>query len=325
MTVRYAVLLKVHYWNEFAERRLRHLLERAPNGDIHIFVDETHGQVGPIAHDRVIRATEGDMAELNVVLEPSGTLFWYNVDYPLYYFFLRHSSYDYYLMCEHDAVPNIDIDNFVRTAHRDGIDYVGFPTTEIGWPLKTGEAAYPKTFKLYQWLNCLSLHSKRSVEFLLERRQLLAQRYAAGEIAVWPNNEVFIPTEMFNNGFPVRSLADYGNIDRYNWWPPTLEDDLPQLQDHAFLHPVLDEQKYVASCLRFSNLLSYKSLAEDSELRRLLGRWKPLSLAPLFLKEFARQAALKLMPTFLLNAIPSTQNAGRFRLMLRANRPNGNE
>jgi hypothetical protein len=317
MTARYAVLLKVHYWNEFAERRLRHLLEQAPNGDVYIFVDETHGSVGPIGHSRVIRATEGDMAELNVVLEPSGSLFWYNVDYPLYYFFLRNRSYDYYVMCEHDAVLNIDVDEFVKMAHRDRVDYAGFPTTETGWPLKTGEGAYPKSFKLYQWLNCLSLHSRRSVEFLLERRQILARRYAAGEIAVWPNNEVFVPTEMFNNGFAVRSLADYGNVDRYNWWPPTLEDDVPLLQDHAFLHPVLDERKYVISCLRFSDLLSYKCLAKDSQLRRLLGRWTPLSLAPIFFKEFARQALRKLMPTFLLDAIPSTQNAGNFRRLLR--------
>lgn len=317
MIPRYAFLLKVHYWNDFAERRLRHLLEKAPNGDVHIFVDETHGAVDSIKHNRVLHATERDMTELNVALEPIGSMFWYNVDYPLYYFFLRNRSYDYYLMCEHDAVLNIDIDQFIQTAHRDGVDYAGFPCTEIGWPLQTGKGVYPESFKLHQWLNCLSLHSRRSIEFLLQRRQILARRYAAGEIAVWPNNEVFIPTEMLNNGFVVRTLADFGKVDRYNWWPPTLENDVPLLQDQAFLHPVLDERKYLISCLRFSNLLSYKCFAKNSQLRRLLNRWTPLSLAPLFLKEFSRQVALQLMPTFLLNTMHSTQNAGNFRRLLR--------
>jgi hypothetical protein len=204
----------------------------------------------------------------------------------------------------------------VQRADSEKVDYVGFPSAENGWPLQTAEGSYPKSFKLYQWLNCISLHSKRSVEFLLERRQTLARRYAAGEFPNWPNNETFVPTEMHNNGFIVRQLGDFGKVDRYNWWPPTLEDDLPLLQDQAFLHPVLDERRYVISCLRFSDLLSLGYLSKDSQLRRLLGRWSPLSLAPVFFKEFARQAVRSIMPTFLLDMIPSTRNAGNFRRVL---------
>src|ERR1039457_2209413 len=93
----------------------------------------------------------------------------YNVDYPLYYFYLQNKSYDYYLMCEHDAVLNIDIDEFVRIAERDRVDYVGFPLAQSSWTLRTCDGVYPKSFTLYNWLNCISLHSRRSVEFLLER------------------------------------------------------------------------------------------------------------------------------------------------------------
>ena len=317
MTARYAVLLKIHYWNDFAERRLQHLVSKAVNGDIYIFVDETHGPVGAIPHDRVIRATEHDMAELDVLLHPPGSVFWYNVDYPLYYFFRRNRSYDYYLVCEHDAVLNIGIDEFVQSADRDRVDYVGFPSSELGWPLQTSEGAYPKSFKLYQWLNCISLHSRRSVEFLLERRQILTRRYAAGEIPNWPNNELFIPTEMHNNDFVARELRTFGKVERYNWWPPTFENDLPVLQDQAFLHPVLDERRYVVSCLRFSDLLSYSSFLRGSQLRRLLDRWSPLALTPVFLKEFTRQLVRRITPAFLLDLIPRTRNSGNFQRMLR--------
>ncbi|WP_339028224.1 hypothetical protein WI604_25690 [Bradyrhizobium symbiodeficiens] len=313
MPPRYAVLLKVHYWNAFAERRLRHLLDKTSTGDVYIFVDETNGPVGQIPYERVIRATETDMAELEVAIEPAGNIFWYNVDYPLYYFFRGHQSYDYYLMCEHDAVPNVDIDAFVRDAHADNVDYVGLPCKEIGWPVQTGEGAYPDSFVLHQWLNCLSLHSNRSVAFLLERRQILARRFASHEISTWPNNEVFMPTEMFNNGFNVRTLADFGGVEQYTWWPPTLEDDLLTLHNQAFIHPVLEERKYIISCLRFSDLLNYRSYVRDGRLRQLLGRWSLIQLTPVFLKELARQIVRRVTPTFLLKMLPSTRNAGNFR------------
>ena len=127
MTVRYAVLLKVHYWDDFVERRFRHLLGKVGTGDVYIFVDETHGSVGQIPHDRVIRATERDVEGLGVLLHPPGKVFWFNADYPLYSLYLENSSYDYYLMCEYDTVFNIEIDEFVQTANRDRVDYVGYP------------------------------------------------------------------------------------------------------------------------------------------------------------------------------------------------------
>jgi hypothetical protein len=317
MTVRYAVLLKVHYWDDFTERRLRHLLSKVGTGDVYVFVDETHGAVGQIPHDRVIRATERDMEQLEIELYPLGQVFWYGVDYPLYYFYLQNRSYDYYLMCEHDAVFNVDIDEFVRAADKDRIDYVGFPLAQTAWPLHTCEGVYPKSFKLHQWLSCLSLHSKRSVEFLLERRQVLTRRYKAGEIANWPMNEAFIPTEMLNNGFVVRELGDFGKVDKYDWWPASHEDDLPLLQDRAFLHPVLAGRRYVVSCLRYSNLLNYRSYLRNSQLRQLLSRRLPLSRMPLFLKEFMRQAVRRITPAFLLGLMPQTRNAGNFRRLLR--------
>jgi hypothetical protein len=290
MTARYAVLMKVHYWDDFVERRLRHLLRKVGTGDVYVFVDETHGAVGQIAHDHVIRATERDLERLEVVLHPPGKVFWYNADYPLYYFYLVNSSYDYCLMCEYDAVLNVDIDEFVRTAERDRVDYIGFPvaTSFSQWDWReTCDGVYPETVTLHNWLNCISLHSRRSIEFLLERRKILAQRYKSGDIANWPYAEAFIPTEMQNNGFVVRKLGDFGKVEKYNWWPPNHESDLPLLQNQDFLHPVLDDQNYFVSCLRRAHLQSYFS--RDGQLRRLLERYSPLSVMPAFLIEIMRR------------------------------------
>ena len=151
---------------------------------------------------------------------------------------------------------------------------------------------YPKSVILYNWLNAISLHSKRSVEFLFQRRQDLARRYKAGDIANWPYSEAFIATEMHNNGFVVRQLGDFGKVDNYNWWPPSHERDLPSLQGQDFVHPVLDEGKYVASCLRYASLRSY--FLRNGQLRRLLARSSnsQLSAMPGFLTEIIRRIRL---------------------------------
>lgn len=136
MTVRYAVLLKVHYWDDFVERGFQHLLGKVGSGDVYVFVDETHNSVGRIPHDRVIRATERDVERLKVLSRPTGKVFWFNADYPLNFLYLEDGSYDYYLMCEYDTVFNDAIDDFVHAAARDQVDYVGFPLTDRfhAWP-----------------------------------------------------------------------------------------------------------------------------------------------------------------------------------------------
>lgn len=287
MTIRYAVLLKVHYWDDFVERRFQHLLRQVRTGDVYVFVDETHGPVGQIPHDRVIRATEREVEKLDILLHPPGKVFWYNSDYPLYFLLQENDSYDYYLMCEYDTVFNVDIDDFVSAAASKGVDYVGSPlANKLHWT-ETCEGVYPDSTILYNWLNAISLHSKRSLEFLFQRRKSLTLRYKAGEIANWPYSEPFIPTEMHNNGFVVSKLGDYGKVENYDWWPPSHEKDLPLLQDQDFLHPILDEQKYVASCLRYARLQSY--FWPNGQLRRLLGRTSPSSAMPAFLVEVFRR------------------------------------
>jgi len=301
MTARYAVIFKLHYWNDFARRRLQHLVSQTTSGDIYLLVDDSRGLIGKIAYDRVVRFIPNDMEGLGLLMHPRENFFWYNIDYPLYYFYAQHKSYDYYVMCEHDAVINVPLDQLVHSANTDQIDYIGFPVAH-SWPIETCDGVYPQAVELHQWLSCVSLHSKRSVEFLFERRRILARRYKSGEITNWPNSEAFIPTEMKNNGFVVRQLGDYGKVEQYRWWPPVREDDLPLLRDQGFVHPVLDEQRYVASCLQQSNL--WTILLPNAQLRRLLGR-SSLSLSiPAFAKELGR----RLIPAFLLKHIRRTRH-----------------
>jgi hypothetical protein len=299
MTVRYAVLLKVHYWDAFVERRFQHLLRQVGAGDVYVFVDETHGKVGEIPHDRVIRATEADVEGLGLLAYPSGRVFWYNADYPLYFLRRQNPTYDYVLMCEYDTVFNVAIEDFVNAAAQRQVDYVGTPLGNDAHWTETCDGVYPDSVILHNWLNAISLHSGRSVDFLLQRRQSLTGSYKEGRISNWPYSEPFIATEMHTNDFVVSKLSDFGKVDNYNWWPPSHEKDLPLLQDQDFLHPVLDERKYVTSCLRYARLYSY--FVPNGQLRRLLDRSSSslLSMAPAFVSEIKHR--LRRRRAFLTN------------------------
>ena len=74
---------------------------------------------------------------------------------------------------------------------------------------------------------------------------------------------------MLNNGFVVRELKNFGTVDRFDWWPPSHEDDLPLLHEQAFLHPVLDQDRYVASCMQHSALWDY--FQSGSQLATAIG------------------------------------------------------
>ena len=289
MTVRYAVLMKVHYWDDFVERRFRHLQQHVKTGDVYIFVDQTHGAVGSIPYDKVIRATERDVEGVGLLQHPPGKVFWYNADYPLLLLYAQKASYDYYLMCEYDAVINVDVDDVVKAAASDRADYVACPLTNKSHWTETCEGVYPENTILYNWLNAISLHSRRSVDFLLQRRRQLTQRFKSGDITNWPYSEPFIATEMHNNGFVTRELSSYGKMEQFDWWPPNHERNLPSLQDQAFLHPILDEGKYVASCLRYARLQSY--FLPKGQLRRLLKQStsSSLSLMSAFVSEAMRR------------------------------------
>ena len=65
----------------------------------------------------------------------------------------------------------------------------------------------------------------------------------------WPSSEVFIPTEVARAGMTWLSLADFGDVSRCDWFPPTMEEDLRPSDGDAFLHPVLDRRRYVSSML----------------------------------------------------------------------------
>jgi hypothetical protein len=137
-------------------------------------------------------------------------------------------------------------------------------------------------------LNCIALYSARALDKLAERRRQMA---ADPAIRYWPSAEVFIATELAQAGYTTRSLQEYGNIAHYSAFPPILENDTPEVAETAFLHPVLDRPRLIASLLNSTGRTS-SFYRRDSELRTTLSRF-PAAEYESKLAGAARQRAVK--------------------------------
>src|SRR5947209_11646225 len=110
----YVIVFRVHFWDDFARRQFSRLQEQAGKADIYILVDETRGPVTGIEHDNVLRITERDIVAQGFARAGEGGLFWFNGDYPFYYFRQLFADYRYYLCLEYDVVFNVATDVFMR-------------------------------------------------------------------------------------------------------------------------------------------------------------------------------------------------------------------
>jgi hypothetical protein len=249
---RYAVLFKAFTSDDFVKRRLAHVARAAPSGDVFLMIDETHQPGGHLDFDRVIRYEEADLVRIGFPHISEGSLFWYNADYPLYYFRHLHPEYDTIVTIEYDAVPNVDIDALVRKFRAEDLDLVGRTitnkTTETYWWTDTMLHFYSLD-QVRPYQICATITSARAVDHLAATRK----RHAAtgvSDVRKWPIGETFVGTELFAAGFKTRDLADFGKLTRYDWWPPIHERELKHCGGEVFVHPVLSGRRYVKSLFK---------------------------------------------------------------------------
>lgn len=277
---RYAVLFKAFTADDFVLRRLAWVVACAPSADVYLMVDETNGGLGPIPFERTIRFRESDVTALGFAKQGRGSLFWYNSDYPLYYFQHLHPDYDTIVMVEYDAVPRSDLDDLVRECQEKGFDFVGQPiakTLETYWWTSTMLRFY-RYDQVRPYLICAAVFSARAVRHLAAARLRQGREYDLPDATQWPIGETFVGTELAASGFRLHELSAFGRLTRYDWWPPTHESELPDFAGDVFIHPVLTGHRYVRSLFK-SNMLSGLAVVVKFTLpglvrtaRRKLGR-----------------------------------------------------
>jgi hypothetical protein len=249
-----AVVFKAYSWDDFVQRQAERLAAVAGRLDFFVQIDETNGAVGPIPFDRVQRFTCADLEASGLPMRFGlGGVLWWNPDYAHYQFLRYQPNYDYYLFVEYDCVVQCSLENFVSRAAAKGADLVSSPITqkfeEWHWYAYQRDVYQEDEVKL--GLLNITLHSANALRLLHQRRLAMAKSDSAG----WPSSEVFVPTEIARAGMRCVFLAELGDIAHCNWFPPTVEDNIPPRTRDAFFHPVLDRRRYIASVLNNSGML----------------------------------------------------------------------
>ncbi len=288
---RTAVLFRTHFWDDFARRQFDRLLAHAEGTDVFVLVDETNGPVAGIEHDRVLRVTEAGLLQMGFARAGEGSLLWFNGDYPLYRFLQLYPDYDYVLQLEYDVQVGRPLIELVQRASAERVDYVGLtkgePVPEWFW-LDSMVQAYAASDVRHQ-LICLSLFSAAALHHLWQVRLEHAAAWRAGTLTAWPFCEGFIPTQLAAGGFACRELSDFGSTNAYDHWPPFLEGDKDSVAGEDFVHPVLDEKRFVASMHKYHVGLG-GFLNPASQFHRKLRRLPPRRYASVLLSSFVQKA-----------------------------------
>ena len=303
---RYAVVFRTHIWDDYVARQYRRLAARIGSGDLFILLDETNGRV-PVSEGTVVSHTQESVKALGLADAGRGNMLWYNGDYPLYFFYHQRPDYEHYVMVEYDVAVHGDIDAMVARAAREGIGFVGLTKGDsvAEWPFTATCLDAYALEDVKKRLFCFAIFSRDAVHALFERRLSLSREFTEGKIRRWPFCEGYIPTELAVRGFKLAELSDLGGTDLYDWRPPFVETDLGELQQHTFVHPVLDQRRYVQAALKVAWSTTDALDLRGDFMRRL--RRVPLSVygAPLAAalrrriaesarKRFARAASLVL-------------------------------
>ena len=264
---RYAVALTTKTWDAFTERQFERTRAHVRSGEMVVLADETDGRLAVPPKYRKHSVTEADVRALGLQIEYLETLFCHNLDYRFIVFSLNNPQYDYYVFLDSAACIDTDVDTLIGRLAGGGIDLAAQPVAgrmEDWVYTRVHGALYPADTIRGAVLQ-VAILSKAALAHLHRRRLDLSRRYDAHPDFFWPCCEAFVPTELALAGFACAPLSRYGSVERYDWWPPLLETALPDHRQPGFIHPLLDQPRYIASMLRHTKV-------RDLLGRRLHGR-----------------------------------------------------
>ena len=310
-SARFAVVLRTYEWDPFIERQVGRYMEVAHGGDFYISVDDTSGKVGPIPHHRLFRSTNADLLATGLPdRAETGSLVWWNNDYPQYTFYQKHPDYDYYVFVEYDSAIRKPIADIVADIAARRIDFVAGPLPcaikEWFWWDYTRQA-YPDS-EVRASINCVSVLSNRALHLLFRRRMEMG---ADPHVRLWPISEAFVATEIERAGYSFALLDQFGDDGAYNWFPPILEQDLGKLDGNVFLHPILDERRYIASVLN-QGQTRRDYFNPGSELRQRLSRFPSEAYQSLLAPTYRRRRRIVLMEKLRRRAIRARRHTTAF-------------
>lgn len=290
----YAVVFKIHFWDDFVARQLNRLMRRAGNGQIFIIVDETRGRVDGIEFDHVIRMTEFTLECEGYLRYPKDSTFWYNTDYQIYHFFDHNPQFDYLFICEYDCLINFEIGELISAMARQGLEFVGekIRTPPQHWYWTRYAQPYYQPGMLFSGrLVCCAAFSQNFARQLQAARRDHTQRVLAGTMdfppddILWPNNEAFIGAEIERLSVASAELSAFFDTSKYDWGPPHPEFALSYFSHLEIIHPLLSQQHYFRGIAK-SGWQPTDIFNEKSLLHIDMEQFDPASVVAMFVEHF---------------------------------------
>lgn len=169
---------------------------------------------------------------------------WYNSECRFYYVRKYFPEYEYYWQLEYDVFCNGDsYQPFLDKFENNNNDLIiqEYAQTQLNgeWPWSHNiEWAYGNT-TIYRSILPICRLSGKAIDFIYQRKLQMAQKYLEVENkqkSFWPFCEVFVPTELTNNGFSATALCE----EHVTW---DMEYDLTtnriyERPDYKLYHPV---------------------------------------------------------------------------------------
>ena len=172
------------------------------------------------------------------------SIMWSNEDYRFYYIRKYFTNYDYYWQTEYDIFCNGSYKLFFEKYKDDAADLIiqecalnSEKTIEEWFWYKKTDWIYKNT-KKYRNFFPIERLSARAIDFLYEKRLCHGKIFSQLNDKTdnrWINCEMFVPTELINNGFSYRYFEEY------LYYKPEIDlnnNRIFEKQDNRLYHPI---------------------------------------------------------------------------------------
>jgi hypothetical protein len=245
----YVVLFRTHFWDGFAQTMAAHLSSRVGRGDFVVLADETWQSMDIRGYPKLSHTADFSSIGLNVNTPHKEKYMWHNGDFPLYKALIDMPGYDYYCVVEYDVVFNEFFDGMIEALAERRVEMVGYRLRQAPDNIAAQVRAYYRNTN--SLLPCVLIASRRAAEYLYQQRCHIASIHARNPEFGWPFCEGFLGAAITDRpDIAYADLAQFGDVSRYEFWPPTLYSPSLTRETKSFIHPVLDPARFVGSRVR---------------------------------------------------------------------------
>ena len=277
----YVVLFRTHVWDDFARTMAAHLSSRVGRGDFVVLADETRQGMDVHGYAKLSHTVDFSSIGLDVNTPEREMYLWHNGDFPLYKALVDMPRYDYYCMVEYDVMFNEFFDGVIDALGEQRIEVVGYRLRQAPGNIAAQVKAYYRNTN--SLLPCVLVASRRAAEYLYQQRCHIASIHARNPEFGWPFCEGFLGAAITDRpDIAYADLGQFGDVSRYEFWPPTLYHPSLAAESKSFIHPVLDPARFVRSRVRHG---ADEFFVAGSPMRRDLEQVDPAVFVPI-LRDF---------------------------------------